>query len=50
MSKSVKYILISAGVCVLGAILLDCGIDITGWTLVTLGVFGVLMGPVAAQL
>ena len=50
MTKSVKYILISAGACVLGAILLDCGAVMTGWTLITLGILGVIAGPVAAQL
>lgn len=47
MSKAVKALLFGMALCVAGAILLDYGIKVTGFTILLLGVFALLLGPVA---
>lgn len=45
-----KIILVGAVLCVIGAVLLDCHIQITGVTFVSLGMGTIILGPLAIQL
>lgn len=50
ISKEMKMILGGAALCVIGAVLLDFGIQSTGIMLVCLGAASIIMGPVAVSL
>ena len=50
MSAEVKMVLAAAALCVIGAVLTDAGVHITGVTVMALGVFGVVFGPVLVYL
>ena len=45
MKPEIKIITIGAGLCLAGAILLDCHIVMTGWTLMSLGGLAITFGP-----
>jgi hypothetical protein len=50
ISKEMKMILGGAALCVMGAVALDCGIQVTGVMLVCLGAAAIIMGPLAVSL
>lgn len=50
MNFTQKIICTCAGVCVSGAFVLDCGIPVTGWTLMLLGIVGIITAPLFANL
>jgi hypothetical protein len=49
MTKELKIILGSVVLCIAGGIFLDCGVKMTGTTLLGLGIVGVVVGPLAVQ-
>lgn len=50
MKPAFKVILGSAAVCFLGAVLVHVGVETPGHTAITLGVLGMIFGPLAEDL
>lgn len=50
MKPEMKIISVGATLCIVGAILLDCQVMATGYTLICLGACAIIFGPLATTL
>lgn len=50
MTKATKYVITSACLCVFGAICLELALLYVGWSCVSLGVFGMIVGPSLSEI
>ena len=50
MKKEHKVLILGMILCVVGAVLVDCHIVATGATFLSLGIFTIVLGPIAASI
>jgi len=50
MKPEIKFILFGFFLCIIGAICLDCNVQWTGATILSLGAFSILFGPMIVSI